>query len=74
MARTWKVCSPGRRSVYCSGDEQLAKGSPSSEHSNSAPTSFEEKLNVASVYRVVAAGVVWIVVSGGVVSSSTVHV
>jgi hypothetical protein len=60
--------------VYCSGDEQLANGSPSSEHSNSAPSSFEEKLKVASVYVVFFAGLACSVVSGGVVSSSTVHV
>jgi hypothetical protein len=44
------------------------KAAPSREHSKVEPASSAEKVNVAALLSVVAAGPVSIVVSGGVVS------
>ncbi len=68
MARTSKVCAPTTRSVYTTGEAQAANQAPSMAHSNVEPASSAEKVNVADVSVVVAAGPLSTVVSGGVVS------
>jgi hypothetical protein len=52
---------------------QPENGSPSSEHSNSAPSSSDEKLKVAVVSIVVSGGLAWRNVSGAVASGTIVH-
>ena len=42
IARTWNVCAPPARPARSSGEEQVAKAAPSSEHSN-VPGSFARK-------------------------------
>src|ERR687895_709675 len=71
IARTRKVCWPTGRSVYSAGASQSANGSVSSEHSKVEPPSLELKLKIASVAGDDAAGLLWIVATGGVVSAVT---
>src|SRR3712207_3657741 len=71
VARTWNVCWPTVRSLYSAGAAHAVNGWPSSEHSKVEPPSLEEKLKIASVSGVDAGGLLWIVVSGGVVSAVT---
>src|SRR5687768_11776478 len=69
VARTLNSWLPSASAVYAFGEEQVANAAPSSEHSNVAPAS-EEKLKVAVVAPVVAAGAPEpIVVSGAAVST-----
>src|ERR687896_2670703 len=71
IARTRKVCWPTVRSVYSAGASHASNGSVSSEHSNVEPPSLELKLKIASVSGDEAAGLLWIVATGGVVSAVT---
>src|SRR5918999_5531221 len=71
IARTRKGCSPTVRSVYSAGGSHSANGSASSEHSKVEPPSLELKLKIASVFGEDAAGLLWIVATGGVVSAVT---
>src|SRR5918999_3269541 len=74
FARTRKLCDVTLRDVYCFGEVQEVNVTPSSEHSNVAPCSFDENSNVALVLCVVAGGAPDpIVVSGAVVSGGIVH-
>src|SRR5918999_2686593 len=71
FARTLKVCGPTASPVYSLGESQAAQAESFSEHSNVAPAS-EEKLRLASVSVVVAAGRPEpSVVSGAVVSAAS---
>jgi hypothetical protein len=71
VARTWNVCPPTARPLYCCGLEQAVNGALSSEHVKLAPAS-ELKVNDAVVAVVGFDGPEAIVVSGAPVS--TVHV
>src|SRR5687768_5838629 len=64
VARTRNSCAPSPSDVYVTGEEQELNEPESSEHSNDEPGSFEEKMKVADVRAVVAAGPSLIVVSG----------
>src|ERR671914_1842128 len=63
-AATWKVCSPGTRFVYVTGDEQGVNGPRSMEHSNVAVPCGEKNVNSAVVLELGSSGVVMISVSG----------
>src|SRR5918992_439098 len=63
-ARTWSVYTPGSATLTSYGDTQSSYVPPSSEHSNVAVSSVDEKRNSATVLRVDAAGPETIVVSG----------
>ena len=65
--------TPTPRPVYWRGDVQAANAAPSSEHWNVEPDSLEENSNVALVLVVDPVGPESIVVSGAVVSGTTVH-
>ena len=65
---------PKVRSVYSIGDSQpLSIGSPSSEHSNSAPNSFVENVKSALISGVTAAGFACSVAMGAVTSGVIVQ-
>src|ERR671925_418102 len=70
-ARARKSCPPCASPVYVCGFVQAANAPPSRLHWN-VPGSFDEKLKVALVELLGAAGAVAIVVCGAV--TSTVHV
>jgi hypothetical protein len=56
IARTWSVYVPRAMSGSASGESQPANGAPSSEHSNSTSSSFDENVIVTSLLIVVPAG------------------
>ena len=72
-ARTRNVWSPRASAVTVWGEVQPVNETPSSEHSNVAPASSAEKVNVAVVASVGEAGPVSIDVSGAT-ASIAVHV
>jgi hypothetical protein len=74
-ARTAKVCRPPARFETVVGESHGANAAPFSAHSNVAFGSLVEKMNVALVLVVVAAGPDTTVVSGAIVSAdgSTAH-
>ena len=73
IACTWKVCGPTARPVKVVGEVHVANASPSSAHANVEPGSLAEKVKLALLLVVVAAGPESIVVSGGT-ASTTVQV
>ena len=73
-ARTSSVCGPGSSSMYWAGEKHSSNASPSSEHSNVTSSSLDSNVKLAKLSGVEAGGAERIVVSGGVVSSSTVQV
>ena len=74
VARIRISCWPTVRPVYSLGELHAVKAAPSSEHSNVAPASPAEKVNVALVLWVLAPGPSSIVVFGAAVSTIQVYV
>src|SRR5918999_5842470 len=72
IARTRNVWSP-TSTVTSTGEVHAANGSASSEHSKVEPASFEVKLKLVSTSVVSASGPEMKVVTGGVLSASTVQ-
>src|SRR5919206_85670 len=72
VARTWKVCEPSARPVYCLGEVQAVKPPASSWHWKLTPPSGELKVKLAVLLLLLAAGFESMAVSGAAVSLSTV--
>ena len=68
VARTWKVCGPSPSVGRMSGVMQGLYAPPSTEHSNVAPASFEEKPKVGVALELGSLGFAPIVVFGAIVS------
>ncbi len=73
VARTWKVCEPLTRSLYCLGEVQAAKAALSKLQVKVEPVSLDENVNVAELLLTVPEGPEAIIVSGAVRSTSTVR-
>ncbi len=72
IAATSKVCVPCARPVNTAGDERQSTDWPSSVHSHGSlgsPGSVEEKVNAAEVLGLGFVGLLWMVVSGGTMTS-----
>ena len=68
VARTWKVCGPSPSVGRMSGVMQGLYAPLSTEHSNVAPASFEEKPKVGVALELGSLGFAPIVVFGAIVS------